>query len=240
MKFATLFAVVALCAGAAYGRQILVPGVNGTAVAVPNADPKLCPTCVSFMIDGLDILIDAIANGGIIGGCGDLCGKLPNRPEFVVCDALCIYVGIEVLIRALNETDPDPIFICEEIDICPIATNASAHITSASVSPTTGSIGTTFDFSMVVNVTVALGTGVADLSIQPPGKEFPFSFDYLLVAFPPGIYPITFKVQAEDSEQETWPNGQYNATLSVCEGFCDSIHKNQYILDQTSVLFSLQ
>jgi len=208
-------------------------------VHLPYADPKECPACINFMIDSMEILLDAIANGGIIGGCNDLCGYLPKRAEFLVCDALCDYAGIEEFVRALNKTDPDPIFVCEEINVCPKSANSSARITQVSVSPADGPEGTIFDFEMTINVTSALGTGVADLTIVPPGKSLPFSFDLLLVAVPDGVYPINFKIQATPSESEDWPVGQYNGTLSICEGFCDSIHKYQYILDHKWLLFNI-
>jgi len=220
-------------------RDVPVGDRNVSVFAMPHADPSLCPQCVNLMVDAMTILIDAIGNDGILGGCNDLCGYLPKRDEFVFCDALCYYVGIEALVKALNATDPDPIFVCEEIDICPISKNATGNITSVEVSPQTGTIGTIFEFTMVINVTSALGTGVGDLTIAPPGNSFPFSFDYLLVAFPPGVYPVAFKVQAEDSESENWPVGTYNATFSVCEGFCDSVHRNQYIIAQKSLEFSI-
>jgi len=239
MKLVVLIA--ALCVASCYGRTVVIGGknVSATAAPAPDADPKLCPQCVNFMIDAMTILIDAIGNGGILGNCNDLCGLLPRRPEFVFCDALCYYVGIEALVWALNKTDPDPVFLCEEVDVCPIAKNATGNITSASVVPQTGTIGTTFEFTMVINITSALGTGIGDLTIQPPGKNLPFSFDYLLIGYPVGSYTIPFKVQAEDSETENWPVGNYTATLSICEGFCGSTHKNQYIIDHKDVTFNI-
>merc|ERR1712146_7678 len=89
-----------------------------------------CGLCVEFMNQALSILIKIAANIGIGGTCADLCGKLPNGLEAKVCDILCEIVGIEALVKALQEIDPDPIYVCEEIKFCEINPNAAANITA--------------------------------------------------------------------------------------------------------------
>lgn len=63
-----------------------------------KADPAWCPTCVSFISQSLDQLLNIIANVGVLGACSDLCNLLPNQVEATVCDLVCSIVGIEVFI----------------------------------------------------------------------------------------------------------------------------------------------
>ena len=41
------------------------------------------------MEDFIDVLLNAILNGEI-GGCADVCGKVNNTLDKVVCNALCM------------------------------------------------------------------------------------------------------------------------------------------------------
>lgn len=85
------------------------------------------------------LLLTLYLDAGVLGGCSDLCGLLPNQVEATVCDLVCAVVGIEGFIdlvegafRILSsaqtaqltfvvvDADPDPIWICEEVDVCPI------------------------------------------------------------------------------------------------------------------------
>jgi len=59
-----------------------------------------CKICIDFMDEALQNLIEIIANGGIIGGCADLCSMaLANKSEILegVCNILCDIAGIDVL-----------------------------------------------------------------------------------------------------------------------------------------------
>lgn len=75
-----------------------------------------CSTCVSFMDNGMvnlnrstliliaiDQLINIIANVGIAGGCGAVCGLLPAQWEATICMLACEVVGIEEFANLINE-----------------------------------------------------------------------------------------------------------------------------------------
>ena len=89
-----------------------------------GAAGSFCPTCVAFFDDAIDILLNQILNG-FKGDCAQLCGYLPQRTEAEVCELLCLVAGIETFIDLIKVADPDPIWICGEIDgICPFSDTA--------------------------------------------------------------------------------------------------------------------
>lgn len=55
-------------------------------------------------------LLNIIANVGVIGGCEDICSKLPQKFEAVACDLVCDYVGIDEFVKIITEIDPDPVY----------------------------------------------------------------------------------------------------------------------------------
>jgi len=151
-----------------------------------------CSSCVSFISQAIDQLLNIILNGGVIGSCAQLCGYLDNSLEEQVCNVLCDIVGIEAFIKLLSAADPDPIYICEELDqLCPINDKASANITSLAVSPASGPAGTTFSISALYTVKNPIGTGQFVLACLPPnGDGDPFGDANLLVEVPAGTYSV--------------------------------------------------
>jgi len=205
---------------------------------MPAAKPKECPTCINFMIQSLDTLVDAIANGGVIGGCEKLCGFLPKEVEFAVCSAICIFAGVEELVRVLNTTDPDPIYVCEEINICPISDNSAASIDSVIVEPSSGPLRTTFWINMTFTVINATGTGVLMMWAVPPNTPFDDGLgeEGYMIETPPGTYRADFEIPTSDGNED-WVFGTYNCSVWLCEGYCDSIHKHQYIMAMEGDLY---
>merc|ERR1712100_499616 len=162
--------IIALVLAAALCVQAM-PINAGAAAPTIQPDLDLCPTCVSFMGDALNDLEQIIVNAGVVGSCSELCSLLPNELESTICDLLCSYVGIDLFIKLIQDVDPDPIWICEEIDVCPTAANASGNVTSLAVSPTQGPSGTTFDIDVVFQITSAIGTGSLEFIVAPPSGE---------------------------------------------------------------------
>eukprot|EP01133_Synstelium_polycarpum_P008144 gene8144-9559_t len=193
-----------------------------------NEKIDLCPTCIDFMGDSLQELIDIIMNGGVMGSCSDLCGKLPGSAEQVVCDLLCAYVGIEEFIKIINAADPDPIYMCELISVCPIRDNGAANVTNVQISPTSGPQGTQFDITVTFQVTAELGTGqIAINVIDPIGESFGGA--NVLVNTAVGQYNTQFQFTATPSEQEPFQPGNYEVQAAICEGTCGSIHPHAKI-----------
>lgn len=224
----------------------LVPqiiGLERTAIKpiTPGAKPTECPTCINMMAQVLDAFWDAVGNGGIIGGCEQLCGYLPRESEWVACSAICIYAGIEEMVRVLNSTDPDPVYMCEEINICPISDTAAAAIESVVVDPPTGPLGTTFYINMSFAIINTTGTGFMQMWAVPPNTPYEDGLgeEAFLIELGPGQYKVSFSLPTSDKQVE-WPYGVYNCSVWLCEGYCDSIHKHQYVMaSQQNLLFTL-
>merc|ERR1712146_463831 len=208
-------------------------------VPAPKAGAD-CGLCVEFMNQALSILIKIAANIGIGGTCADLCGKLPNGLEAKVCDILCEIVGIEALVKALQEIDPDPIYVCEEIKFCEINPNAAANITALTVSPTSGPQGTTFAVDLIFQVTNHIGTGELVLAFQPPASAGQaFGTGKVLVETPPGIYQLKGELQTQPSMSEKFTPGAYLVVGEVCEGTCGSIHAGTKLLSRRNGKFTI-
>jgi len=203
---------------------------------------EFCETCISFMVDAINILLNAILNGPLLGECADLCGYLPLQLEAEVCNALCDIVGLEAFIKIITLADIDPIWACEELDqICPISDTAKANITSLSVTPKSGPQGTTFVTNLIFEVVKTMGTGQLILTITPPDpNSTPMGEMYLLIATPPGSYSIQVPCDSGMTNQyESFDAGVYPVNVAICEGMCGSIHSHTYTLANRTVAFTI-
>jgi len=198
-----------------------------------------CPMCVNFMINAINELLNIIANGGIIGGCSALCSLLPNSIEAEICDILCTIVGIEGFIDLINDTDPDPLWICMELDqTCPINDDAKANITELIVKPASGPQGTTFNIQMLYRVNNTIGTGEVEFIVIPP-DAMPFGEGALIVWQPPGPYGASLSFDASPGENEPFNPGTYYVQGALCEGSCGSIHSHSFTLDVKQTKFMI-
>jgi len=205
-------------------------------------DPKLdlCPECVDFMNDAIDDLLQLLLNGGVLGSCGDLCGQLSEQLEQVVCNLLCDYVGIEEFINIINETDPDPIYICQEMDACPVVNGGTVTINKANVVPAYGAEGATFNINMIYTVVNATGPGGLTVLVLPaspfdnPMSDFEFEEGQA-----PGQYSIQWQIQAQPSEGETFAPGVYQVQVAVCAGDCTTIHPYGGVYAYANTQFSI-
>jgi len=189
----------------------------------PNVD--MCPFCVDFMDEAIDQLLNAILNGGVVGGCTEVCALLVNPVLVLGCNLVCDYVGIDAFIDAINVTDPDPIFICQDLDLCPIVTGGAVKIVSAVVNPPKGPSGTTFSIELTYSVTSPTGPGLLAVDILPPDAEALSDAEFS-EGQPVGKYLISWTIDSTPSEQEPFDPGFYDVGLAVCEGDCTTDHPN--------------
>jgi len=189
--------------------------------AAPQLD--LCPYCVDFMNDAINDLLQAILNGGVLGGCNGLCSYLSEQFEAAACNLICDYVGIQAFIEAINVTDPDPIYACQEIELCPIVNNGAAKIISAVVDPLKGPTGTNFNFTFEYDVTSPTGPGLIAVNVFPP-DAFPFGESEFTEGQSVGGYGIEFSLSTQPSEDEPFDAGVYQVQFAVCEGDCTTDH----------------
>lgn len=179
------------------------------------------------MNEAINSLLNIILQGGVIGSCGALCGQLKSQIEATICNLLCDYIGVTEFIKLIQDADPDPIWICEEIKVCPVCVGA-ANITSVTSSPPSGPQGTTFNIGMEFQVTKALCTGEIAVQINPPPSSgaFPFGTGNLVTGIAPGQYGIKMQLQAQPSQQEPFSPGNYGIEFAICAGSCGSIHSH--------------
>ena len=119
-----------------------------------------CATCNQFIGQNVDRLVLAIAQG-IFSSCKELCYYLNGTLEQQVCSLACIYVGLEGFITLLNETNPDPLYICSVADFCPVSNDAKANVTSLTVLPNSGPVGSIFRIFCDYKVNSTIGSGQA-------------------------------------------------------------------------------
>jgi len=207
-----------------------------------NANPKvdMCNLCVTFMQNAINQLLQIILNGGVIGSCGALCGQLPDQLEQVACDLLCDYVGIEAFIDAINYEDPDPIYICQVLDTCPIVSGGAVTITKSTVQPPTGHTGQTFNLVLNYQVTAPTSTGLIVVTIIPPANEgFPLGDGVFEEGQPIGQYNVAWQLPATPSENEAFGGGLYQVVFQVCSGDCTTSHPYSGVYAQSVTSFTI-
>ena len=207
---------------------------------VKNIKPEfsLCPLCVQFMGQAINSLLQIILQGGVLGSCGALCGQLGNKVEATICNLLCDYVGITEFLKLVQDADPDPIWICEELHTCPVCDGA-ATITELSVNPPSGPTGSTFAIAMEFTVQNKTCTGEIAISINPPAPAFPFGSAQLVEGFKPGAYGVKFDLKAQPSQQEPFGPGKYGVETAICEGSCGSKHSHSKIYSTKTTSFEI-
>uniref|UniRef100_A0A6B2LHD7 Saposin B-type domain-containing protein n=1 Tax=Arcella intermedia TaxID=1963864 RepID=A0A6B2LHD7_9EUKA len=197
-----------------------------------------CSLCVSFMDQAIGQLLDIIANGGVIGGCSELCSNFSDF-ESQICNLVCDAVGIEAFITLVEDADPDPIWICEETEICPINDYAAGTFKGASVTPVKGSQGTTFTISATFTLLNTTGTGEVVIEVVPPDGSDPLDFGGLLISQPAGTYTERASFEADPDDNDPFAPGVYKVGIYVCEGSCGSTHTHSFIIAQGSTSFTI-
>jgi hypothetical protein len=207
-------------------------------VIKPSPDFDICNVCVSFMEQAIENLLNIIANVGIIGGCAELCSYLPNQIEQAVCNLLCDAVGLEGFITLIQDVDPEPVWICMELRACPIVDNAKANITSLTISPPAGPIGTKFSGEFVLQVVNQIGTGMLLWEVVPPEGNV-FGDATIVTNVKPGTYKFAFQFTAKPGKHEPFVPGVYTLGVAACEGECGSKHSHSYRLSERATTFKI-
>lgn len=103
--------------------------VSMSMLQIPSLSAKsdvtidVCQDCIKEAVDAINVLLNLILDEGIIGSCGDLCNALVNKTgskyEGIVCLLVCNAIGIDELIKLLEQSDLDPIWYCQIAKLCP-------------------------------------------------------------------------------------------------------------------------
>lgn len=217
--------------------------LSSASIILPNAaeasvnEVDLCPPCVTFAEENLADLYSIVTGKIVPKNCNDLCEVMNDSLSQQVCLFLCLDSGISTFIADIKKADPDSIYFCEILNVCPVANGGLANITNTYVIPSTGSLGTSFKIQLIINVTQATGTGQIAISVKPPaGSIQPFSQYYLNEGFDIGSYSAKFEIQTNSS----YPIGNYTASLQVCSGTCGGNNPNEAILATKNVGFAIK
>eukprot|EP01137_Pigoraptor_chileana_P005617 Opistho-2@48933 len=241
---AILVLVLAAACGSANARvTVSLPKPN-------NVGLDLCPTCVSFAGQGISQLLSIIANAGVIGTCGQLCGDLKNATGSgalgLACNLFCDYEGIKAFIAVIDKADLDPIYFCELLNQCSVNDNGDAKVAAFTVSPASGPQGTTFTITLQFTSANGTGTGQINLDIETVDQESLGSSN-LLESQKAGNYQVSWQVDASpdpdcdptEDDCEDWDAGDYPVSVALCNGQCGSKHPHSAIYATASAKFTI-
>jgi len=195
--------------------------------------------CVSLFSNALNELLQIVLNGGVLGSCGALCQQLPQQLEQVACDLICDYVGITEFINLIEYEDPDPIYLCQVVDLCPVVSGGAVNITQAIVRPPSGPQGTNFTITLQYTISSPTGPGLIAVTVIPPGADFPFGGEQFEEGQPKGNYEVEWGVPTNPSENESFSPGVYQVQMAVCAGDCTTSHPYGGIYAQTTATFRI-
>jgi hypothetical protein len=192
----------------------------------PKADYALCNVCVQFMMATLNYLANYILNAGVIGGCDELCELgLKGKPalEQDVCIALCDAAGLGTFIEALEKEDPDPIPVCETIELCEYVPGGNVKMYNFAASPSTVPLGSETVLTAEFTVVNRTSTGEIRFQITPKGGSGTDA-DGVALPTPPGNYRANCKVPTGPGQNgQQGPvsaPGVVDAGFFLCEGQC--------------------
>jgi len=185
-----------------------------------------CPTCVTFMGEALDELINIVTNIGVIVSCSDLCSYLEDSIEETICEALCDGVGLTVFVNLIKDMEkyPDPIYMCTALDVCSYNQHARGTVQSLMVMPPSAPLGHSFEFVGVYEVTNATGVGQINFSIKSPSQSQVVLSSVLVDDLNIGTYLANTTLTTSDFA--LYVTGTYVVTFEFCEGTCGSIWPN--------------
>ncbi|KAF2073074.1 hypothetical protein CYY_005600 [Polysphondylium violaceum] len=212
-KLVSLFCIF-MVLGASYAQQPTKPAVSTDLV---------CSPCIEFMTNSINDVFKYIVDAGVVGSCGKVCSLLPNQDEAGACDFLCMIVGVKGFMKIFAMEDPDPILMCNELKLCPTASNPNATINVVDV-PSSAQQGETITIGMNYDVVTPIGTSQIAVNIQDP-KGNVFGGVELLINPSVGPSPFDFQFQATPSKNEPFMPGVYNVQIDICYGTCGSVHK---------------
>lgn len=143
--------------------------------------------------------------------------------EEIACKLLCDYIGVDNFLDLLSYEDPDSIYLCQLSDICPVINGGQVTALSITVSPSSGPLGTIFNFNFIFQVLNFTGPGYITIFILPP-SGFPLIDKEFIQGQAPGKYSSQWSLQAQPNEQQPFSTGIYQSLFFVCEGDCTTSH----------------
>lgn len=160
------------------------------------------------------------------------------------CNLICDVVGIQEFIRLVKAADLNPIWLCQEIKLCPIddcTASECATFIDNQIYPTSGNKGTTFTVQQVFQVLQKCGTGSIVFEVVPPKGQALGDEQLVADGFAPGNYELRYGITLKDDpeKQVYFEPGLYNTHTFVCEGLCGSHHAHTRVLAVANGNFTL-
>ena len=94
----SFIAILIIAAFAVSEARIVSHGVQRINGAKQSVEFSFCSICNSFINQGINQLLNVILQGGVLGGCAELCGKAfpdPSQKTIAsICNLLCDAVGV--------------------------------------------------------------------------------------------------------------------------------------------------
>lgn len=254
-----LIAYLFLLASAGASQIQLTP--VGIAPEFMKSNSALCDPCFQLGGQAINILVNYILNAGVVEGCGKLCSHLNSTAAQGACDLVCGAVGIKAFIKALDNTDLDPMYFCEILHLCPAGLDdAHVDLLSVQIDPTSisekditpGGDGVTVQATLTVNVTKATGVGEWAAGVHGPvsGADGPVGGSFLLPdGLKVGVQNLGVKLTVQDTMPDpskqppsfpvTWEPGSYEFRFHVCQGECGSKHPHSVDFGRKSSNFTI-
>jgi len=196
---------------------------------------EFCGVCVQLMMVSLNYLVNYILNAGVIGSCSELCTKALTKPlEQDVCEALCDATGLAAFIKGLEDSDPDPVAACEELELCQYVAGGEVKMHSYTAAPDTVALGGEVVLMAEFTVVNETSTGEIRFSITPKGGSG-VNADNVAMPTPPGNYRAECKVPTGANKQGQGvilEPGTVDSAFFLCEGQCGDTkwkHSHTYV-----------
>jgi len=225
----------------------------GSALAFPVANKQMkptndtqCNTCVSEAILALGAF-EEFTEAAIFAGCVDVCQGDEG------CALICTVLVEQQFQDILKNLSLDPVWLCQQLTLCPIddctgPVNTCAQIGSWAAQPNYGVAPQEFYFPYQFKAMKDWnGTGVVYFEVDwcgleecddPEQNDFTAGDWRTIIGFKAGQ---TYKGDFSWTCQAEEDGGNYTATVSVCEGWCDQFgpgrHPHTAIFTSQTIYF---
>ena len=132
--YKALTLIILVIVGAAYGSSSFNPQLNvfhryDSGFKHGDVNLDLCPDCINEAVAIINVVLNVILDGGIVGSCDDLYYAILKRNVSKaiadLCLAGCDAVGIDAFLKIIIAADIDPIYYCQLVKMCPSKKNTS-------------------------------------------------------------------------------------------------------------------
>jgi len=201
-----------------------------TVIQSSRDDVEGCSSCLDFMVNGLSVMIKAVNGIGPLDNCSTLCAMLNNATHTAECASLCTTVGYDPYWHVFERSNLDPIWACQLLTACAVASSPSAAFTKTAITPPQGVAGDTFAISLAFNVANDTGVGMLLYVVYfPSGLQKSVNKNYF-VNYGQGDHLVNFQFQTV--KNDTFTEGKYPIFFALCSGECNSYNPNSITLSE--------